>query len=241
MTHVPDHVRQPDGYLRSWDESHPEYRYARWYNEHLLPVLNRRPGASDEDVLRWIVAFARQEITALSEEAQLALSFELVALTMRQADVAHPHTPVPAPDAVLTESQLLDIQRQVHQGLQALMTDAPDAARVLRQFSGSWTVPTCPRRVVRFSALGSVETVLSSYYLPVDPVAMVVNAIADAVVRAGQRLRVCANCLDLFVARKRQAYCSPKCSQEKRSQRKHDRMQPVPPDEDRWYMRRKQT
>src|SRR5688572_4942830 len=76
-------------------------------------------------------------------------------------------------------------------------------------------------------------------YSPEHPIAMVVNAVADFIVRAGQHLRVCAHCRTLFVANKRQAYCKPSCSQAKRDKRKRARMLPASTDEPQWYTRQK--
>jgi hypothetical protein len=221
---------QSTGYLQTWNDDldHPANQRAKWYLEQIMDAWSRKMPLTDDKLLRQLLDFTRLKIEALSPVEQTTLSFDLLA---RFVIIGPNSTPIPIPNYLFSDSELVEIQAQVAEGLRLLM-DEPGA---------DWVLPNVSRRATRVSGLGHIETRFSVVYSPNDPTAMVVNAIADFIVRAGQRLRVCANCRALFVANKRQAYCSPSCSQAKRTQRKRDRMQPVSTDEVQWYTRQKQA
>jgi hypothetical protein len=229
---ISDDAEYAMGYLKIWtDQSHPGNEFSQWFLVQWREAHRRMYALTDDERLRWLLDFTRLKIEALSHEAQLILAFDL-----HQFLCVRPiGKPVPIPAGVPREPELLDIQRHVAQGLRAIMAeDHKDT-----DLSTGWILPPIDRRVVRVSALGYVETTLNILYSPDNIVSMLVNAIADFVVRAGQRLRVCANCRTLFVANKRQAYCTPACSQTKRTQRKRARMLPASTDEQHWYTRQK--
>jgi hypothetical protein len=234
MTHdVPDAKK---GYLLLWQPGHPENERAQWYIEQLTRAWSRERGLTDDDKLRWLLDFARLNIEALSADEHTALGFDFLVRFVMYRDPSKDE-PIPIPDHVFSAPELGEIQAQIADGLHCLMMDKEAALARFGGPDGIWVLPDISRNVRRTSALGYIETHFSVGYSPKSAVAMVVNAVADFVVRSGQRLRVCANCRTLFVANKRQAYCSPSCSQAKRTQRKRDRMRPVSTSEPQWYTR----
>ena len=238
-------------YLRVWDDensqfasisddpSDPDRQFAAWYFDQWNQASQRQRGLTDDDRLRWLLAFLELKIETLSPEAQTALFFDLFQFIW--AFLYPTLTMQPIPVTVLSGAQLAAIQQEIADGVRALMTDERAFADVVADPGGGWVLPITPRRVVRASALGDVETVFKILSSQEDIGVMIVCGAADFIVRAGRHLRVCANCRALFVAKKRQAYCSPSCSQEKRTQRKRARMLPAPTDEQQWYRRQKRA
>jgi hypothetical protein len=232
MAHdVPNPPAQSTGYLRQWHDNwnHPKNEWATWYMYQLTQAWFRMQALTDDELLRELLNFTRLRIETLSREEHMTLGFDLLSRFVLGRSTS---VPIPIPEHLFTEPELVEIQVQIAEGLRLLMMDRQDS---------TWELPNISRNVARVSALGYVETHFSMVYSTKDFTAMVINAIADFIVRAGQRLRVCANCRALFVANKRQAYCSPSCSQAKRTQRKRDRMQPISTDEVQWYTRQKQA
>jgi hypothetical protein len=52
----------------------------------------------------------------------------------------------------------------------------------------------------------------------------ILGGVVNLLFQAGEHLRACVECHRPFVARKRQIYCSPQCSQRVRDRRKRQRM-----------------
>jgi hypothetical protein len=239
-------------YLRVWnaennnqfaaisdDPSDPDRQFAAWYFDQWNQASQRRRGMTDDDRLRWLLAFLQLKIETLSAEAHTALFFDLFQFIW---EFLYPTlTMQPIPVTVLSGAQLAAIQRQIADGVQALMTDERAYSDVVADPKGGWVLPITPRRVVRASALGDVETVFTVLSSQEDMGVMIVCGAADFIVRAGQHLRVCAHCRTLFVANKRQAYCKPSCSQAKRDKRKRARMRPASTDEQQWYRRQQRA
>jgi hypothetical protein len=221
------------------DPSDPGGQFAAWFFDQWNQASQRRRGMTDDDRLRWLLDFLQIKIDTLSPEAHTALFFDLFQFIWEFLYPTLTMQPIPA--TVLVWKQLAAIQQQIADGVRALMTDERAYADVVADPTGGWVLPITPRRVVRASALGDVETVFTVLSSQEDLGVMIVCGAAEFLVRAGQRLRVCANCRALFVAKKRQAYCSPSCSQEKRTQRKRDRMLPAPTDEQQWYRRQQRA
>jgi hypothetical protein len=234
------------GYLLLWEpEDHPENQRAKAYIDQWSRAWRRAQPLTDDDLLRWVLQFTRLNIEALSSDEQTTLGFDILAQfiigkypliegprhTSRRSDAYR------FPDVRFSVSELVQIQTHIAEGLRMMMMDPDEAVALFGDPQPIWKLPTVSRHLSRITALGYIETRFSLGYSPEHPVAMVVNAVADFIARAGQHLRVCAQCRTLFVANKRQAYCTPACSQAKRTQRKKDRMRPVPADEPHWYTR----
>jgi hypothetical protein len=95
-------------------------------------------------------------------------------------------------------------------------------ARGIRAIAGgqSWTLPATGTAVlVLRREKGSREQHIDRDVTGDDTQA-VFAGIEALLLREGSRLRACAECGTPFVARKRQAYCSSKCSQRTRTRRK---------------------
>src|SRR5688572_14547090 len=157
---LPDYAQYATGDLKVWrDESHPGMVYYAWFVAHFNQAHARMHRLSDDDRLRWLLDFTRVTIEDLSHEAQIALAFDLHQFIYFKELTK----PVPVYAGVPREPQLLDIQRQVTQGLHALMD--PNHQK-------GWPLPTVGRRAKRVSALGNVETVFTVDYEPDDIVAV---------------------------------------------------------------------
>jgi hypothetical protein len=189
----------------------------RELNEEQLAV--DRMGGSLEDRLRWVLAFAERDLGALRSGEWSALGYDLRQLlplgwsTRRRQGI-------PVSPAVLRRIQLA-----VRQGIHNLLADARHGSAQLVDPRSGWKLPSGHDQIVRVSPQGSR---LASFQLVSegDDATTIVRGIADLVLRAGSRLRLCANpqCGRPFVAVKRQEYCTTGCSQVVRNEAKKKRV-----------------
>ena len=173
-------------------------------------------GKSPTELLRWVVDFAYTDLDVLRPEERQAKSYDLRVLpwlvkmpikrtTKGGVTQAWPGYEVgPMPEAVLRA-----VQSKVLKGLRGL-------------FEGkSWELPKRKAFIWKMSPNGAPKTRFGILWeLGEQEEEGIVGAVADLVLTAGECLRSCSECRKLFVANRKQRYCSPAHSQKARNFRK---------------------
>jgi len=160
-----------------------------------------RIGATPESQVRWLLAFAKRELRGLSSVEWLEIGSEARVFAL-QPGIPGFRLPLPS------ERLLTRWQRWLRGGLGQLE-------------EGTWWETIVGRRQLRIQyAKGMVQEEYS--YLEGESFwDDVTSAFREHVLRAlanvRGRLRFCQECRKPFVARKRQAYCTPGCSQKSRT------------------------
>lgn len=170
------------------------------FQEELL--ARKRIGSTREQRLRWLVErFLRTDLATLRAEERVALGYDLLALVPGGRTVAR----FPGP---MSEAQIGALHEEVSRGIRAIVRGQ------------SWALPPTGTVVLMLRReKGSREQHIDRAATGDDTQA-VVAGIERLLIHEGSRLRACDECSTPFVARKRQAYCSPKCSQRTRTRRK---------------------
>jgi hypothetical protein len=177
-----------------------------------------RMGQNDEDRLRWVLEFAKKDMDKLRPGERIALGYDLrQLLPIGWAVKREQGTPVPEP-------ALRRIHGILAGSLRTLLADDRDMSHP----DAGWILPTGRDRVIRVSRKGSKQAIFT-LTSEGDDETTIVRGIADLVVRAGRRLRLCARaaCGQPFVATRRQEYCSNSCSQRVRNDTKKQKNQSV--------------
>jgi len=170
------------------------------FEEELL--ARKRIGSKPEERLRWLVdRFVRTDLAILRPEERVALGYDLLALVPRGQTVARLPGPMP-------ETQIGVLHEEVARGIRAIAKGQ------------SWTLPATGAVVLMLRReKGSREQQIERHVTGND-INAVLAGIERLLMQEGSRLRACDECGTPFVARKRQAYCSPTCSQRTRTRRK---------------------
>jgi hypothetical protein len=162
-----------------------------------------RVGRTAHEQLRWVVDhFAGRDLSTARPEELIAVGYDLRVLGVRGWQGERDVGP-------MSETDVRARQREIAEGLRSYLT------------AGSWKGLPAPKAVFLLrGATGRGQRVWHG-----DERQMIVNAVAELLVQAGDRLRFCAesNCGRPFFAVKRQAYCSVRCSQKTRDRRKRAR------------------
>lgn len=200
---------------RTWAAMNAHER-ARWLNspeaQLALDALSRRQGDSAEDRLRWVVDFARRDLSRLRPEERIALGHDLrwiaffcipdaVGIGPAWGDLVDP----------MPDRRLRAYQREIAAGLRALVGEGE--RYVPWRLAGRPVLARAGDRAWGFALafLGDERT-------------DVLGAVATLLLKAGDRLRACRQCRSPFVAREnRQRYCNALCSQRMRNTRRKPR------------------
>jgi hypothetical protein len=185
---------------------------------HLMAVeidlATKRIGNTSEDCLRWVLKFSRQNLDLLRPEERTALAADIRLLhAIPLTDFSTPDRRLEEqfvqPDEPTSDQELRGLQAEIAEGISALLSDPP----------GKWELPTrkafltrtvppdsrSPRIIIRWEG---------------DTRAMTIGRIVGLILHFGDRLRACPVCHTPFLSVRRQAYCSPACSQHERDRRK---------------------
>jgi hypothetical protein len=165
----------------------------------------KRLGDSDERRARWLLRFAAADLSKLSSGQRLDLKWEILAF------VEPPFSDFLHVEAVAGEIQLPD--DSPHTWLQNGIKELRDGPSVVilgedtppswsLSIQTSWKLVRVKDRVIVDSPRGAPST--SARFE-----AEVLRVLSSQ----AHRFRFCRNCSQPFIARKRQAYCAPKCSQ----------------------------
>jgi len=203
-----------------------------------LSQASQRVGHSEEDRARWLVRFAVADLSQLSIGQRMDRQWEILAF-MTPPDSSLLHLEIDANGEIHVPADSL--HSWVRAGIEALRGDLPpgmsiefdsDGAAIIEADLGdlnralaieaerrqpgyrpSWRLNasrasrTC--RLVRVEDQVIAETREEPGSTPRRFEAEALRVLSSAVAR----FRFCRNCREPFIARKRQAYCSPTCSQ----------------------------
>ena len=179
----------------------------RWRQR--LGAASRRVGGNHAQRLTWLLTLAqRDDPLATSSQEWRDISDDLYAFSLRSGFQLPSYTGSRSDTAppALSPEQIRAIHATLRAGLRALFAG-----------SGGWSVPlrTLTRYVFRRDN-GRLETRYGG-----DVPAAVPMTAADLLGEFGDRVRKCSatGCTRIFLAVKRQAYCSPRCSQGVRTQK----------------------
>ena len=154
--------------------------------------VRRRVGTEPEAVGRWLIDLARRDLTKLTEEEWGKLKCEAAALCL----VPKQYRAYCFPDQILQSWH-----RNLSERL-LLLRDPREQRRRFLSLDGD------SKYLAQLPALQVIEYV--------DCAVGFKFLVFRTLSYLGNRLRSCLNCRRLFVAHKRQSYCSPSCSQSTR-------------------------
>ena len=164
------------------------------YVERLGPALGR-VGASSQSKLGWLLRLVESDLGAFRKGDWLNLDDDLQAFTFAEYG-GYPRPPG------LSQEEVISLKEQVRNFVLAIARgkswdfELPDKHRVGRTSRG---------RVLHLTTGGLRSRVLLNT--------------ARLLEAEGHRLKKCLECKKLFISAKRQAYCSPSCSQKARTRR----------------------
>jgi len=182
----------------------------------------QRMGGTPEDRLRWVVRFARLDLGLFRPEEKVALGYDLRQFYQIGWFIKRTFGP-------MRERQLYHLQKQIIDGLRNLVTDPRsylDGAKLLCDPQAGWYLPAARAQILRLSPLGSKPAKFYMMRESDNEEAVILWGVAELLITAGSRLRSCGGCQSPFVARKRQEYCSPECSQRMRNLRRQKKKMP---------------
>ena len=160
-----------------------------------------RIGATPEIQVRWLLAFAKRELRSLSSVEWLEIGSEARVFALQPG---MPGVRLPLPP----ERLLMRWQRWLRGGLGRLQDE-------------TWWETIVGRRQLRIRYVTGMVQEEYPYLEGESFWDDVTSAFREHVLRAlanvRGRLRFCQECRQPFVARKRQAYCSSRCSQKRRT------------------------
>jgi hypothetical protein len=185
-----------------------------------VALAEKRMGRSPEDRLRWVLRFTERDLDTLRPEERRALGMDLLMLSLggwapsypKRGRGGHVHTAA-MPIAVIPEALLRSLQAEITQGLQGLLEEPPRP----------WQLPaTQTLSVSRASPTGAKRTQFHVHWEGGMREA-ILGSVLNLLLQAGEALRACAECQRPLVARKRQIYCSARCSQQVRDRKRSSR------------------
>lgn len=190
----------PERISDGWEKLSTPTRRLQWKRIEEIRIEHRT-----EDRVRWLLDFAARDLDKLNPEDWFALYVEVLfflsPIPVMRGGATERHPP-----AFPAEARFL--QRWVRRGLVTLAE------------GGEWRFGTKRTYALRVSEEGILERPIEGGQLRDQ----FMIAVFEALMEARERLRSCVECHRLFIARKRQAYCTPRCSQAART-RKYRRKQ----------------
>ncbi len=180
-----------------------------------IALAKKRLGKTQGELLAWVTRFADRDLDRDRPEELQALGYDLLVLPLLMSDP--PKDPLKwirvyfGTSSPLTPEQIRTVQREVAAGLKALFAGKDWHIPAVRKFIFRCSHPT--ERKIRFGIGWDYEQ---------DETDLIISAIADLVLIEGPvaKLRACLYCGKVFVANRRQRFCSPGHSQLARDQRK---------------------
>jgi hypothetical protein len=159
-----------------------------------------RVGKTDEERARWLLDFAARDLSALSSADWLNLRWEVFGFLYPPSGDPPPFSSGNFPDEPsCSADQVRRMHRWLRSGLERLKSGE----------GHSWAVPLAA--TPRLMMFGGRLVTWPDADVPYTE-SFKLKAY-EALGRQARRFRVCAKCRRPFLARKRQAYCSKRCSQ----------------------------
>ena len=174
--------------------------------EQARQILALKP----DDRLRWVLAFAKEDLSALTATHRIEYGYQLRWLTPADERTQWGY---PASAGPMRDSTLWKLQADIRRGINKLLA-------VPRQ---TWTLPA-----PRMASLTSTERVgdklkTFQFHWTGREADTILLGVASLIRNHGARLRACRTCQDPFLANKRQEYCTPICGQRMRDEKKAQR------------------
>ena len=180
---------------------------------HLRQELERarqRLGLTDKDKLEWFLNFAKMDLKQQSPTELELLHYTIWAAAGLTVTKGQPPTKTIRVIENMTSSTLSAYQREINKALHDLFSDA----RI-------WKFPSYVRpEVHRISHKAAKEAKFEYGYTFRSDVGAAMQGFLFAMQKAGRYLRSCSRCSEIFVATKRQEYCTANCSQIVRNEKK---------------------
>jgi hypothetical protein len=198
------HVMSPEEVKELWARTRLFKRAPSTFGltrEDFEPAWSR-VGKTDEERARWLLDFAARDLTALSAADWLTLRWDVFGFLYPPSGGPPPFysDATPAGEPSCSENQVRIMHSWLRSGLECLTV------------SHSWFFP-----IAATSRLLMLGDRLGTWFDVEDSPGEYTNIFSlkayEALAREAQRFRVCAKCRRPFLARKRQAYCSKRCSQ----------------------------
>ncbi len=161
-----------------------------------------------EEQVRWVLQFAREDLSHLSATERVARGYRLRVLGQPLHPVAIEGACEPMPEARLRE-----LQADIATGLRTLLTE------------GKWGLPDITYHSPELDHVpsrGKRPAKLSLTSCGREP-EVILHQVAALVLFCGSPLKACARCQRPFLPNKRQIYCSLACSQAVRTKSYRER------------------
>lgn len=159
-----------------------------------------------DDRIRWLLEFARRDLSHLAKKELLALDATLKGI-WPDYQATGPGVQGRFSAVPMSANEIRGIQQHLKMGLDSLLA------------GGGWQLPGTPDGIVLERWAGKDGVYRTHQTLRADFPLTFWIAVADWLVAAGPRLRACPECRTPFLSIRRQAYCSTQCSQRVRSRR----------------------
>ncbi len=174
-----------------------------------LALAREKVGSSDESRARWLLQFAATDLARLLPGQRQDLEWEILAFaTSSYPEISRFRANLGGKIEVPVDA----LHAEIKGGIRALEeeVDPQEAALKGEPPLSTWTIshmnPWTEARLVRIKDRLVVDSRM-------DPSALFYSAVARALASQAERFRFCRTCGQSFIARKRQAYCTPTCSQ----------------------------
>jgi hypothetical protein len=193
-------------------------------NISLEPHQNPRiDPLKDAARLQWVIQFSQWDLDRLTAVALDTIGDDL----LHAAASWWPHT---EPPTRLTGAQVRALQRDIRQGIHALLSESIsfDEAVMMsvgrKPLTGGWALPDRPTHLfrVRMDRRGRHTRVLA-VGKEEDERTAIMGGVAALLGLFGDRLCACQVCGTPFLRHYRQEYCSVRCSNKVRNRRRLDR------------------
>lgn len=194
-------------------------------------ALNDPRMATAESRLRFVVnEFLRADLRRMRGAEKTATGYLLRQLTPPVGTLVQ-RRPQP-----LSAAELTDVQERLRAGLDALMQGPGGIGPTTDQTSG-WHLPQGrDLRLARMSPADSKSAIFVQMFQTKSETDAIIRAVADLLVRAGRRLRICRwhKCerARIFIGERKAVYCSQECGWKDRNRRaiaRRPKKRAVPP------------
>ncbi len=184
-------------------------------NEELM-LARKRMGDTPDKRLTWLLDFLRLDLDVKRPEERVALGYDLRMLGMEStpvgrgsglAGVGRSHF---APAGPMPDDTLRDLQRELAEAIRGLLGPS----------SRAWQLPPVRASIYRFSFPGAKPVLFGMRYDSEDERGGILWGAISLLQKAGGHLRLCPECQRIFLAVRRQAYCSAACSMRVRNRRR---------------------
>jgi len=198
---------EPDTVVVDYDLRRPNDEHFRRNLDHAL----KRVGRKDEERARWLLRFAAQDMASASDGQRMDLSWDIVRFASA--------SPTRVIQLEIGPRGLSVPVKGIHQWLSNGIRTLSKGMQVEERGPVEIDVPSG----WRIDAPLAFRLVWDGHRLTDEPLVDIRPRFAAEAYRvliaAASRFKVCARCCAAFIARGRQNFCSPRCSQAVRTRR----------------------